>query len=149
MIHGLLQQVAEGGIDCAVFFHLRHGHARIGGELSRGKAFQLKLACLVDALANDRGGFARAVVVQFGNGESGGFNVEIDAIKQRPADARAVTLDLRRGTAALVLRVTEVAAGAFGRCQFAIWGAWFKTKKLQTIRRNLGRLTLFGGAVST
>jgi len=37
--------------------------------------------------------------------------VEVDAVEERPADARAVALDLRGRAAALVARVTEVAAG--------------------------------------
>ena len=42
----------------------------------------------------------------------GGFDVEIDAVEQRSADARAIALDLRRRAAALMPRVAEIAAGA-------------------------------------
>jgi len=53
------------------------------------------------------------------------LNVEVDAIEQRPADAGAVTLDLRGRAAALVLRVAEVAAREgirlLGNSRYPLW----------------------------
>ena len=49
---------------------------------------------------------------QFLDGERRRLDVEIDAVEQRAADARAVALDLRGRAAALMARVAEVAAGA-------------------------------------
>jgi hypothetical protein len=56
----------------------------------------------MDARAHSHRGLAGLLGAQFGEGKRRRLDMEIDAIEERAADARAVALDLRRRAAALV-----------------------------------------------
>lgn len=112
LLHRLLEQVAQFRLERAELFQLSGGHSRIGGDTGALEALALALPGEFHAGPNGRGIFPRLIVAQFGDRERGGLDVQIDAVEQWTADAGAVALDLGGGTAAFVLRVAEVAAGA-------------------------------------
>ena len=124
LFHGLLEELAGFGVYRAVLADLRVRHAGVaGGEAGGGggEAGSLAGAGGDDAFAEGGGGFAGFLGLDFGEGEGGGFDVEVDAIEEGAGDAGAVALDLGRGAAAFAFGVAEVAAGAFVRCLFVIF----------------------------
>ena len=110
--HRLLQQVAEGRIERAVFAEVGLRHAGIAGNLRAGKARVLAVAGGLDAGAQGGRGFTGFFRTQFGQREGGCLDMQVDAVEQRAADACAVTLDLHGRAAAGVPGVAEVAARA-------------------------------------
>lgn len=117
LFHRVLEEVAERAVDRAVFADLRVGHAGVGGDFAAGKARVLAVARGLHPCADGFGGLARFFVTQFGNRERGRFNMDVDAVEKRAADARAIALDLRRRAAAFVFLVAEVAAGTRIHCR--------------------------------
>ena len=113
----MLQEVAEGAVDHAVFADLRVRHAGVAGDFAALETRVLAVARGLDSGADGFGGFTEFFVAQVGDGERGCFDVDVDAVEERAADARAVTLDLRGRAAAFVFGVAEVAAGAPVCCQ--------------------------------
>ena len=112
LLHRLLEEVAEGRVDHAGGADLRVSHAGVGRGARAGEASELAFARGLHAGADDLGGFGGLLGAKFVDGKRGSFDVEIDAVKERPADARAVALDLRGRATALVAWVAEIAAGA-------------------------------------
>jgi hypothetical protein len=112
LFHRLLEQVTEGGIDPAVFADLRVRHAGVGGGFGAGETGLLHRAGGVNPRSNHSRGFAGLFRAKIADGQGRGFDVKIDAVEQRAADAGAVTLDLRGRAPAFVLRIAEIAAGA-------------------------------------
>jgi hypothetical protein len=124
LFHGLLEELAGFGINGAVGADLGVGHAGVaGGEAGGGvgEAGGLAGAGGDDAVAEVGGGFAGFLGLAFGEGEGGGFDVEVNAVEEWSGDAGAVALDLGRGAAAFAFGVAEVAAGAWVRCPFVIF----------------------------
>ena len=112
LLHRLLKQVAQGGINRAVCADLRVRHAGVGERAGAFEAGELMIARGLHAGADRGGGFAGFFIAEFGDGQGRGFDVQVDAVEQRTADARPVTLDLCGRTTAFVARVAEITAGA-------------------------------------
>lgn len=91
---------------------LRMGHAGVGGGARVRETRELAFAGGLDAGADVGGGLGGLLGAELVDRERGRFDVQVDAIQERAADAGAVALDLRGGATALVLRVAQVAAGA-------------------------------------
>ncbi len=113
VVHGVLEVGAAFGVELTVGFHLSRGHGAVDvGAGAFGEALGLDGAGLLDAGADGGGGFAL-----FGGGEGfvvdeGDFDMEIDAVEERAADALAVFLDEGRATAAFAFGIAIIAAGA-------------------------------------
>ena len=111
LFHGLLQQDSKRAIDGTMLADLRMGHAGVDGGAGAGKARLLPAAGSLDPGADGRGRFAGLGLAQFFNRQGRCLDMEVNAVKQRPADARAVALDLRWRAPALMPRIAEVTAG--------------------------------------
>lgn len=118
--HGLLEKVAEGGIDRAVLADLGVGHAGVDGRLRAFEAGVLACVGCLDAGAHRGGGLAWNLGAQFLEGQRRRLDMQVDAVQERTADPRAVALDLGGAAAAFVLRVSQISAGAWLRCQVVI-----------------------------
>src|SRR4051812_9494904 len=86
LFHRLLQQVTERRVEGAVFLELRGGHAGIGGQFGAAEAGELRLPRLLDPPADRGRGFTGPVAPEFGNGQGGCLDVQVDAIEQWAAD---------------------------------------------------------------
>lgn len=118
-LHGMLQEIAKGGFDCAVPPELGLAHSRIRRGAGMNEAKMLTGTRRLHAIAKGRGRFAGFFRTQLRQGQRWGFDMQVDPIKQGAANPRAVTLDLGRPTTAFVFRITEVAARTWMRCQSA------------------------------
>lgn len=112
---------------------LRVRHAGVGGGACACETRELALTGGLNAGADVGGGFGGLLGAEFVDRERGGFDVQVYAVEERSADACAVTLDLRGGTAALVLGIAEIAAGA------RIHGG----DEHEAARKGIGLLTVF------
>jgi hypothetical protein len=65
LLHRLLQQIAEPGINGAELLQLGRGHPGVGGDLAAAEARSLPLAGLLDTRADVGGGLNGLVVAQF------------------------------------------------------------------------------------
>jgi len=119
LLHGLLQQVAEGGVNHAMSADLGVGHAGVGGDAGAGKPCLLAGAGGVGAGADGRGRLSGQRRTQLRDRERRRIDVDVDTIQERAADAGAIALNLRGRAAALVSGVAEIAArtGVHGRDQ--------------------------------
>jgi hypothetical protein len=119
LLHRLLEQIAEGGIELAIFLDLRLRHAGVGDGAGAGETRELADARGLDAFADRGGRFAGFVGAQLGERQRGGLDMEIDPVEQGPADPGPVALDLRGRAAALMLRI----AGRNPKgSNFGVWG---------------------------
>src|SRR6267378_821551 len=87
-------------------------HLRVAEKSHPGKTLKLKLARMVDALANRSGRFARDPIGQVLVLHCGHFDMDVDSIEQRTRDSRAVALNRDWRARAFVLRVSVEAARA-------------------------------------
>ena len=107
-LHRLLQHAAESGIDGAVLADLRMGHAGVRARARAGEAGALPQAGGGNATANCLRWFSGFRPAQFLDCQCRRLDMEVDPVEQRPADAGAVALDLRRRAAAFVARVAKI-----------------------------------------
>jgi len=77
-----------------VLADLRVGHAGVGGGFGTRETGVLHGAGGAHPLSDNGGRFAGFLRAKIVNGERRGFDVEIDTIKERAADAGAVALHL-------------------------------------------------------
>ena len=112
LFHGLLQQDSKRGIDGTMLADLRMGHAGVDGGAGAGEARLLAPAGGLDPGADGRRWLAGLGLAQLFDRQGRCLDMEVNAVKQRPADARAVALDLRWRAPALMPRIAEVTAGA-------------------------------------
>src|SRR5207245_3489552 len=68
----------------------------------------------------------------------GHFQVDVDAVEQRAGHAREIALHAERAAHAVMLRISEVAAGTSPRCLFAMCSFVLKSRSLRPIRKNSG-----------
>jgi hypothetical protein len=94
LFHGVLEQVAERGVDGAVSPDLGVRHPGVGGDARAAQPGEFALTGGVDALPDGRGSFAGLGGAQFREGKGGRLDVQVDPVQQRAADAGAVALDL-------------------------------------------------------
>ena len=87
MFHGVLQEVAEGAVDHAVFSNLRVCHAGVAGDFAAFETCVLPIARGLDAGADGFGRFTGFFIAKVGNRERGCFDVDVDAVEERAADA--------------------------------------------------------------
>lgn len=133
LFHRLLEQVAERGINRAMFPDLRMRHARVRAAPAAGKTTVLQFAGGLGADAHRRGSLAGFLVAQFAERKRRSFDVEIDAVEQRSADTRAVALNVGRRAAAFVLGIAEVAARTGIACCFIAKQRFVKVRGLKRV----------------
>ena len=112
LFHGLLQQDSKGAIDGTMLADLRMGHAGVDSGARAGEACVLPSTGGLDPGADGRRWLAGLGLAQLFDRQGRCLDMEVNAVKQRPADARAVALDLRWRAPALMPRIAEVTAGA-------------------------------------
>lgn len=105
---GSLQELGGGGLQQ----HMGVDLLAVQGLVGTALALDGALARLGHALADGRGGFAGRGAQQLLRGQSGHFNVQVDAVEQRAAELGLVARDLVGRAAAGALHRAEVAAGA-------------------------------------
>lgn len=117
LFHGAFQQSMTAFAQDAVAVDLARTQAGIG----LAAALQLAAACRNHTPGNCLAGFAVrcAAGPQHIMRQPGHFDMQIDAIQQRPRDPRAVTLNLVAGAMAAAGRIAEIPAraGIHGRDQ--------------------------------
>ena len=112
LLHCLLQQIAEGGVERTMVADQGMRHPGVGGDFRVREANLLAFAGGLHPGAHDRGELALLLGAQIAHRYRGGLNVQIDPVEQRTAHPRPVTLDLRGRAAAFVFRIAEIAARA-------------------------------------
>src|ERR1043165_4274275 len=101
-----------------MLFQLPRRHTRVATYFRLvSKTFPLAFSCSNDVLANGSraflGAFAGNVAIFHGRH----FNVQIDAIEQRPRDTLTVALHLNGAAAAFTLQIAKIAARAGIHCR--------------------------------
>lgn len=143
LLHRLLEQIAERRIERDELPDLRMGHAGVARDRGAAKARELKVAGRLHA-SGDRGRrLAGRLVAKIADRDGGRLDMDVDAVKERPADPRAVALNLSRRAAALVLRITKIPAGARVQRRFLDFTLLTKVgdKKRTPMKSNLDQLT--------
>src|SRR5439155_2240479 len=93
------------------------GHARVAVYFAVvANTFLLPFPGADDAFANGIGAFLRALAGDIAIFDRRHFNMQIDAIEQRPGNALTISLHLHRSAAAFALEIAEVAARARVHC---------------------------------
>ena len=87
LLHRLLQQIAQGGVDRTVTADLSVSHPRVDRHFRAGEARLLAGAGGVGPDADCGGGLARPLGTKLGEGQGGGVNMDVDAVEERAADA--------------------------------------------------------------
>lgn len=83
LLHRLLEQVTQRGVEDAELLELRWEHPGIGRQRGAIESAQLHLPGLLDAFADGAGGFAGLIIAELGDGQGRGLDVEVDAVEQR------------------------------------------------------------------
>ena len=136
LLHRVLKQVPQFGVEGAVFADLAMGHAGVEVRLGLAEARRLQLARGEHALAHRRGCFPRRSGSHLSHRERGRLDVKVDPVEQRAAYPGPIVLDLRRGAAASALRVAEVPAGAGVQCQVVILHSYAVNQRVAHIQRS-------------
>ena len=110
LFHRRLQQRFGVGFQLAELANLRRGHAAVQAERSLAEAALLDLACGDDAGFHHRARRADRLIGQFAERNGWDFDVNVESIQERPADARRVAFDLQRVAMALAARVASITA---------------------------------------
>jgi transcriptional regulator with XRE-family HTH domain len=84
------------------------------------KTLALDAPCPLDPLADGRARLLGPALDQVGRDHGGHLEMDIDPVEQGPGHSSAIPLHVDLGTAALLARVPEIAAGTFPRCLFAM-----------------------------
>ena len=119
LLHGGAHEILASLIELTEHLHFGRSHVAIDphmGFVEGGKAARLNLAGRLHALADDRRSLAICGICQFLKGHPLHFQVNINAIHQRPADAFLVTLDHAHGAGTLLAVITVVATRAGVEC---------------------------------
>lgn len=106
LLHGLLQKVSQRGINRTIRADLRVGHAGVGGCAGTLEPVELAAARSLHAGADIGGRFPMFFIAELGDGKRRRFDVQVDTVEQRTADARSVALNLGGRAPALVFGVT-------------------------------------------
>ena len=94
LLHRLLEHFPERGVERDMGADLGVAHAGVGGELGPRETCELAFTCGLYPRTDDSGAFPRLVVLQLADGQRRGLDVDVDAVKQRAADACSVFDDL-------------------------------------------------------
>ena len=94
----------------------RFGHVGVHREGAILIAELLDLSSAFNAGPNRFGGFAFATCPEFFDTEGGCFDMNVDTVEERTADAATVTLDLGWGATAFALFRTKISARAGIHC---------------------------------
>ncbi len=112
--HGQAEQPRRVGGQRAMAAGLAAGHAGVDVGGGAGEAGRLASAGGEDTDADDGGGLARGGVGELRVGQRGDFEVEIDAVEQRPGEAGQVAGALEGRAGAGLERSAAAAAGVGG-----------------------------------
>src|SRR5207248_5237633 len=108
-----LEEVPPRGADAAEAAHVAPGDVGVERDRARCEPAALADARGLDPRAHRRRGLlGRGVVGERGDGHARHLDVEVDAVEERPRDARAVAVDEGWRAAAAAGVVAEVAARA-------------------------------------
>ena len=97
LLHRLLEEIAELGVDGTVLADLSLGHAGIGGGFGASESRVLAGTRGLRPIAVRSRSLAGFLGTQLGEREFRGLDVEVGAVDEWAADAGAVALDLRGG----------------------------------------------------
>ena len=108
---GPLQQQPAIVAQRADLADLPRGQLRVAGHMRFVIAFLLAGSCRLYARADGGGRLLLRACRDLADGQRGDLQLHVDAIEQRPGDAREIPLDLVRLAAALLRLGTVMAAG--------------------------------------
>jgi hypothetical protein len=111
LLHGGLEEPLAGGVGLAEVAHFGGAHLSVAGRFGSSETLELALSRCLHACADGDRGFGVAFIGQLLVVDAGNFDVDVDAVQQRAADALLVTHDGGGGTAAFSDRVAEEATG--------------------------------------
>src|SRR6266581_4390059 len=94
-----------------MLFEMTRRHARVAVYFRIiTETLLLKLPCSNDAFANSSGSFLCTFAGDITIFACGHFDVQIDAVEQRPGDSLPIALHLKRAATAFALQVAKIAA---------------------------------------
>ncbi len=100
LLHGSLQQLLGGGFDIAEVADFGGAHFGVAGQFGAGETLELAFAGGLDAGTDGGGVFDLAPVGEFFVVDAGDFDMNVDTIEERAADAFLVAGDGGGGAAA-------------------------------------------------
>ncbi len=105
LLHGGLQEPLAGGVGFAEVAHFGGAHLGVAGHLGSSETLELAFSRSLHACADGGRVFGVAFIGQLLVVDAGDFDVDVDAVQQRTADALLVAHDGGGGTAAFSDRV--------------------------------------------
>ena len=93
LLHGGLQQFLGGRFDLAKGAHFGWSHLGVAGHSGAFEPLQLDIASRLHPLANSCGGLHLSFLGQFLVVHTGDFDVDVNAVEHRAADALRVARD--------------------------------------------------------
>jgi len=100
-------------LQAAEFPHFGGAHLGVAADVERGEARGLSLPRPHDALPDDGGGFSQALAAQFLVFHPRDFDVNVNAVQQRPGDALLVVADGGGGAGGAAPTYNVIAENAY------------------------------------